>query len=99
MDFEAKAQLVTDEWCNSIGLTPSTMLRFSITDALKDAHAAGFEAGLRARMPSEGEIEKAAEECFAIIRSKGFEKTADDRVAGFEQGARWLAANMRKGDV
>lgn len=54
---------------------------------LDQAHAAGFEAGLKARLPSEDEVCKAAADS-----EHGYKYSTE---LAFIHGAHWLAANMR----
>lgn len=71
-----------------------------IDDLIAKAHAAGFEAGLKARLPSESTVEA---EATARFGSPTY--TSEVGVhwcrykEAFKQGVAWLAANMRKGDV
>ncbi|NJL25039.1 MAG: hypothetical protein HC902_07605 [Calothrix sp. SM1_5_4] len=88
------AHSIVEEWCKSIGLTPSTMLMKTFEAALdaKDAEKLAW--------PSEDEIERAACEMFHVaVRGDGeSDASAQARLIVaricFEQGVDWIKSRL-----
>lgn len=70
-------------------------LAMSIAKALTEAHAAGFEAGLKARMPSREEFFKWLEDFDSNYALSPYTQNKPNAADTYE----WIAENMRKGDV
>lgn len=64
------------------------------------AHTAGFEAGLKARLPSREEFDRWVQSAHSNwLSDGGLDSEEVDSFPSYLDAYDWLAANMRKGDV